>query len=132
HAMLTEFVETSAQEKIRDLESVFKDCFARLARKEDFDLRLNIDPRDFSVKLTTSSGRSISRDELSAGEKQIFAISLLEALAKTSGRRLPMIVDTPLGRLDSKHRQRLVEQYFPQVSHQVIILSTDTEVDEDF
>jgi DNA sulfur modification protein DndD len=69
---------------------------------------------------------------LSAGEKQIYAIAILEALAKTSGRKLPIIIDTPLGRLDSKHRRKLVENYFPTASHQVIILSTDTEIDESF
>jgi DNA sulfur modification protein DndD len=53
---------------------------------------------------------------------------MLDALAKTSGRKLPIIVDTPLGRLDSKHRKKLVENYFPSASHQVIILSTDTEI----
>lgn len=69
---------------------------------------------------------------MSAGEKQIYAISILEALARTSGRNLPIIIDTPLGRLDSKHRINLIRHYFPYASHQVIILSTDTEVDESF
>ena len=57
---------------------------------------------------------------------------MLDALAKTSGRKLPIIIDTPLGRLDSKHRKKLVENYFPNASHQVIILSTDTEIDEKY
>ena len=56
----------------------------------------------------------------------------MEALTRTSRRKLPVIIDTPLGRLDSKHRKKLVESYFPSASHQVIILSTDTEVDEQF
>ena len=43
---------------------------------------------------------------------------------------MPVIVDTPLGRLDSDHRSSMVQSYFPQVSHQVILLATDTEVDE--
>jgi DNA sulfur modification protein DndD len=67
---------------------------------------------------------------LSAGEKQIYAIAMLWALARTSGRPLPMIIDTPLARLDSEHRAKLVERYFPRASHQVILLSTDTEIDE--
>ena len=57
---------------------------------------------------------------------------MLEALGKASGRSLPIIIDTPLGRLDSKHREKLVESYFPRASHQVIVLSTDTEVDQRF
>ena len=43
-----------------------------------------------------------------------------------------MVVDTPLARLDSLHRGRLMERYFPTASHQVIILSTDTEVDRSY
>ncbi len=55
---------------------------------------------------------------------------MLWALAKTSGRALPIIIDTPLARLDSDHRKLLVRHYFPMASHQVLILSTDTEVDQ--
>ena len=51
---------------------------------------------------------------LSAGEKQIYAISVLWALAKISGRALPMIIDTPLGRLDVHHRDQLVKTSFPK------------------
>ena len=64
----------------------------------------------------------LHKDELSAGEKQIYAIAILEALAKTSGRHLPIIIDTPLGRLDSEHCTKLINNYFPYASHQVIIL----------
>ncbi len=72
------------------------------------------------------------KQELSAGEKQIYAISVLWALGRVSGRPLPIIIDTPLARLDRDHRTLLGKRYFPHVSHQVIVLSTDTEVDEEF
>ena len=132
NGMLEDFVDYSATAKIRDLEHQFTECFSKLARKDDLSLQVRIDPKTFYVTLLSGDGRQIGKDELSAGEKQIFAISVLEALAKTSGRQLPMIVDTPLGRLDSKHRSKLIEGYFPRASHQMIILSTDTEVDESF
>lgn len=132
NVLLEEYVDQTATAKVRDLELQFTECFAKLARKEDMELQIRIDPKTFHVELLTGNGRTIAKDELSAGEKQIFAIAVLEALAKTSGRQLPMIVDTPLGRLDSEHRSKLIEGYFPTASHQMIVLSTDTEVDESF
>ena len=65
---------------------------------------------------------------MSAGEKQLLAISLLWGLARVSEKHLPVAIDTPLARLDSSHRQNLIERYFPTASHQVILLSTDTEI----
>lgn len=132
NGLLADYVDQTATAKVRDLEVQFTECFAKLARKEDMDLQIRINPKTFHVELLTGIGRMIAKDELSAGEKQIFAIAVLEALAKTSGRQLPMIVDTPLGRLDSEHRTKLIEGYFPLASHQMIVLSTDTEVDESF
>jgi DNA sulfur modification protein DndD len=120
------------QSKVKDLEREFVSSFERLARKEDIKLSARINPKSFSVEIIRDKNHLVDKNELSAGEKQIYAISILEALARTSGRKLPIIIDTPLGRLDSKHRNKLIRNYFPNASHQVIILSTDTEVDEDF
>lgn len=130
-SLLSEFSKKAAQKKVKDLEHEFSRSFRNLSRKDDANLKADINPETYSVTLTDTSERIIKKDELSAGEKQIYAISILEALAKTSGRHLPIIIDTPLGRLDSKHRSKLINNYFPYVSHQVIILSTDTEVDEE-
>lgn len=131
--LLKEFSHEMAKRKIKDLEQEFVQSFNRLSRKDDIGLAAKIDPATFSVKLVGADDKEVDKNEsLSAGEKQIYAISILEALARTSGRKLPIIIDTPLGRLDSKHRSNFINSYFPHASHQVIILSTDTEVDEAF
>ena len=116
--------------KVEVLKGAVADCFNQLCRKHGLVKRIEIDPRTFAVTLYDRQDRSIPKEELSAGEKQIYAISMLWGLAKTSGRPLPMIIDTPLGRLDSDHRHRLIEHYFPYASHQVVVLSTDTELDK--
>ncbi|MDD1956917.1 DNA sulfur modification protein DndD [Pseudomonas sp. 8209] len=130
--VLKEFSTRARIEKLKELEAQFYTSFNGLARKVDRNLSIQIDPTSFEVVLIDDEGATLRKEELSAGEKQIFAISILEALARTSGRSLPVVIDTPLGRLDSVHRKKLVENYFPKTSHQVIILSTDTEIDYAF
>lgn len=73
-------------------------------------------------------GGLLLKDQLSAGEKQMFAISILWGLALTSGYKLPVIIDTPMARLDSAHRTNFINRYLPNASSQVIVLSTDEEV----
>jgi DNA sulfur modification protein DndD len=130
--VLSDFAGEMTRRKIVKLEQEFAKTFARLARKSGVTIRAQIDPDTFEVHLFNKGGKGVSKKELSAGEKQIYAVAMLEALAKTSGRKLPIIIDTPLGRLDSVHRKKLINNYFPNASHQVIILSTDTEVDKTF
>lgn len=115
--------------KTAELQQRALESFQKLSRKSDFVRELRINPDTFAVSLYDSRGEIIPKSSLSAGEKQIYAISLLWGMAKVSGRPLPMIIDTPLGRLDSYHRSNLVSHYFPAAAHQVVLLSTDTEVD---
>lgn len=128
--LLDNYSEVLIQARVRTLSTNFELAYRKLARKEDLQLNSHINPETFDVELVDDKGSIINRKLLSAGEKQIYAIAILEALAKTSGRDLPVIIDTPLGRLDSKHRDKLINNYFPEASHQVVLLSTDTEVDE--
>lgn len=130
--VLGEYFDQLAQTKVRKLEHAVAQCFDLLCRKSDMIRRIEIDPQTFSVTLYDRQGQAIPKKQLSAGEKQIYAISMLWALAQTSGRPLPVIIDTPLGRLDSDHRRNLIECYFSKASHQVIILSTDTEIDQEY
>lgn len=126
-----EYLRRLTVAKTTELERQALGSFQRLSRKDDFVQRLRINPETFAVSLYDSKGELIPKSSLSSGEKQIYAISLLWGMARVSGRPLPMIIDTPLGRLDSHHRSNLVNHYFPAAAHQVIVLSTDTEVDRE-
>lgn len=116
------------ERKIKQIAGLILESFQQLVRKENFVTALKIDPTTYNMELFGPDGGTIRTERLSAGERQLLAVSLLWGLAKASGRPLPNIIDTPLGRLDSHHRINLVERYFPFASHQVIILSTDEEI----
>ena len=129
--VLAEFRETLVQRKLKQVEQELSKCFTSLSRKR-VERAIVINPTSFQVTIRDDAGRTISKEELSAGEKQIYAISVLWALGKVSGRPLPVIIDTPLARLDRDHRALLGRRYFPRASHQVIVLSTDSEIDGNF
>ncbi|WP_088892395.1 DNA sulfur modification protein DndD [Leptolyngbya ohadii] len=114
--------------KLNQLEALVTECFLYLLHKSNLVHRVQIDTETFSLSLFDYEGQPVPKHRLSAGEKQLLAISLLWGLARASGRQLPVAIDTPLGRLDSSHRNNLVDRYFPQASHQVLLLSTDTEI----
>jgi DNA sulfur modification protein DndD len=128
--VLEKYEERLLDQKLAQLQRAFVSRFNHLSRKDDFIADARIDRATFETTLIDHAGREIAKSSLSAGEKQVYAIAMLWALARTSGRPLPMIIDTPLARLDLDHRTALVERYFPEASHQVIVLSTDTEIDD--
>ncbi|NJK68555.1 MAG: DNA sulfur modification protein DndD [Microcoleus sp. SU_5_3] len=122
------FKEKLTLKKLNKLEAEITDCFRYLLHKTDLVHRVAIDTQTFSLSIYDSAGKPVPKHRLSAGEKQLLAIAFLWGLARVSGRQLPVAIDTPLGRLDSSHRNNLVEKYFPSASHQIILLSTDTEI----
>ena len=130
-SVLSSYTAQLTQAKTATLSDAIVEGFNQFSHKPDRIKHVEIDPQTFAVTLYDTHNRPLLKEELSAGEKQIYTTALLWALAKTSGKALPMILDTPLGRLDSSHRQLLVEHYFPYASHQVVLLSTDTEVEGD-
>lgn len=129
HALLR-YEEQLLDHKLQQLQREFVGCFNRLAHKDELVAEVRVDRASFEATLIDGNGREVPKAALSAGEKQVYAVAMLWALARTSGRALPMIIDTPLARLDAEHRASLVERYFPAASHQVIVLSTDTEIDD--
>lgn len=130
--LLGQFTLRLRENKVHLLQEKTFEMYRQLSSKSDLIKDLLIDPKTYEVSLHDRHGSAIRKSGLSAGEKEIFAIALLWGLAQTSQLRLPIIIDTPLSRLDSSHRQHIVHDYFPNAGDQVVILSTDTEVDETY
>ncbi|OMB89907.1 DNA sulfur modification protein DndD [Mycolicibacterium conceptionense] len=120
----------AAERHVGQIGRLVLEALTRLLRKDRLVTDVRIDPTSYTVELIGSDGQSLAATELSAGERQLLAVALLWGLAQAAGQPLPMVIDTPLGRLDGAHRGRLIERYFPHAAHQVVLLSTDTEVDE--
>lgn len=126
---LVELQQQAVARHMARIEGMVMRALGDLLRKDSLIEEVKIDPSSFELQLFGRGGRKINASDLSAGERQLTALSLLWGLARASERPLPLVIDTPLGRLDSTHRQLLLERYLPKASHQVIVLSTDTEVD---
>ena len=117
---------------IKRLEKLILESFNNLHRKKDFVKSIKIDTQTFNLKIFEKKNIEVDTDKLSAGERQLLAVAILWGLAKASNSSAPTIIDTPLGRLDSDHRINLVEKYFPTASKQVILLSTDEEINKKY
>lgn len=116
------------EDNILRLEQRIKSKFDSLARKSELVAKVKINPDTFTLTLLGLDGLALDTKRLSAGERQLLSVAILWALAEASGKEIPTIIDTPMGRLDGKHRTKLVENYFPEAAGQVILLSTDEEI----
>ena len=130
--VLDEYSRSLRNEKISLLESNVLRGLDILLHKKDFIKKVTIDKETFAVKLYNGNDDEITKNMLSKGELQIYATALVWGLAKTSGRPLPFMIDTPLARLDVDHRSTVVESFFPETSQQTIVLSTDSEIDSHY
>ncbi len=86
--------------------------------------------RDVSFDSITLSTK-VNIKDFSNGEKQIYILCLIWAITKSSGVEIPFIIDTPYARIDETHRNSLTTTYLPNISKQVIILSTNKEIDSE-
>ena len=107
-------------------------CYKQLANKKNLIQEIVMNPETLDMQYLDEKGDEVSKESLSAGEKQLMVIAILWALALCSKKKLPVIIDTPLSRLDSQHRTSIISTYFPNASDQTIILSTDTEIDQNY
>lgn len=116
------------REKLLKLSQTATDCFQALVEKASMVSSITIDPETLDVAILGTDGRELFKSQLSAGEQQMFAVAIVWALALTSGYKAPVVIDTPMARLDSAHRVNFLTKYLPAASSQVLILSTDAEV----
>ena len=129
---LKEFRVQLLSKHLGKLESYILESFQHIIKKKSLIHRLNIEASSFAIILTNREGKVIPAEKLSAGERQLLAIAIFWGLQKASSRPIPVIIDTPMGRLDSSHRDHLVRRYFPYAAHQVILLSTDEEIVDEY
>ncbi len=125
-SMVDEVVTKAVPSQIEAIAKAMTKAHASMAHKKDLVERIHI-AENCDVQLLNVKGIDVRGYDLSAGEKQIFTQSLISAVSSVSGRAFPMLIDTPLGRLDIEHRKRVLK-HLANREHQVILLSTNTEV----
>ena len=129
-SMVDDIVANAVPSQMGAIAQAMTDAHHSMAHKKDIVDKIFID-KDCEVKLLNEKGMDIRRYDLSAGEKQIFTQALFSAVSSVSRRGFPMLVDTPLGRLDVEHRKGVLNHLAGR-GHQVILLSTNTEVVGDY
>ena len=80
------------------------------------------------MRLLTKTGRDIRNLDASAGENQVFSFALIAAIARATERGFPIVIDTPLARLDAQHRLNILKYFTEKAGEQVVLLSQDAEV----
>ena len=115
--------------KVKELGRAMTTVFKQLSHKDQV-AKIEISDNG-NTKIVSKSGKEITFDR-SAGENQIFATALIAGLAQVSRVKAPMVVDTPLGRLDSLHRKNILDFWTNDKKRQVILLSQDEEIDHKY
>jgi DNA sulfur modification protein DndD len=128
----SEFQKGQHQKKLHQVQIQAISMLNKLMRKQNYITSIRINPETYDVSLFDATGDYIAKETLSAGEKEILLLALIWAIFKCSGRRVPFIFDTLLGRLDKTHKHNILVDFIPTCGEQVLILSTNSEIDEDY
>nr|WP_319373674.1 AAA family ATPase [uncultured Methanobacterium sp.] len=127
--------KTLKDELIEDIririEQTTKDQFLKLNWKESFtDVKID---DDYDVTVIRMSGRISDANGLSAGEKLALALSFMAALNEISGFDLPIIIDTPMGRLDKEIKLNIAKVLPKYLENkQITLLVTGEEYSPEF
>lgn len=113
-------IETEMQQQLNELLISYKGCVARVELSDSIE--------NFNIKLYHKAGNLISLNQLNAASKQIFIQVLLKVLRNLGDYNPPVMIDTVMGVLDNESRDALMEEYFPQLAEQTILLCTTSEI----
>jgi len=127
--VLKEYTENLIKLEIKELEEYISKMYKKLSNKKDMVNRIKINRDSFVTYLYGYNGEIHDKSSISEGEKEIYALSVLWSLSKISNRQLPIIIDSPLQKLDSTHAGNIITEFIPNAADQVIILSHDREID---
>lgn len=116
-------IETEMQRQLNKMLVSYKDHIGRVEISESMD--------DFNIKMYHTSGNEISLDNLNAASKQIFIQVLLKVLRNLGDYNPPVMIDTVMGVLDDDSRDVMMEEYFPKLAQQTILLCTTSEIRKD-
>lgn len=116
-------IETEMQTQLNRLLVSYKGHIGRVELSDSME--------HFNIKLYHSSGNEISLNQLNAASKQIFIQVLLKVLRNLGDYNPPVMIDTVMGVLDNESRDALMEEYFPQLAEQTILLCTTSEIRTD-
>ena len=95
---------------------------------EDVKVTILASGQGMKITLLDQDDNEIRKESLSSGEKQIYISCLIKAILNESIQSLPIFIDTPLGRLDEEHRDNITRKYYPALSEQVVLFSTNSEI----
>lgn len=129
-ALSRRFREIQLQKKLQQVQFEASIMLKKILRKHNYVSSIVIDPQTYEVRLLDHQKEYLEKSTLSAGEKQILLLSIIWSIFKCSGRKVPFIYDTLLGRLDKTHKASILKDFIPNSGRQAIVLSTDTEIDE--
>ena len=116
-------IENEMQQQLNKLLVSYKGHVAKVELSDSIE--------QFNIKLYHTAGNEISLNQLNAASKQIFIQVLLKVLRNLGDYNPPVMIDTVMGVLDNESRDALMEEYFPQLAEQTILLCTTSEIRTD-
>ncbi|WP_342554411.1 DNA sulfur modification protein DndD [Paenibacillus sp. FSL R7-0652] len=122
------FRERQWRKKLDDVANETVRMIDVLFRKKGLIKRIHIDHTSFELKLYNLMNQEISKERLSAGEKEMLMLTVILAMFRVSGWKLPFVFDTLMGRLDQDHKKSLIQHFIPRCGEQVLMFTTDSEI----